>query len=190
MARLGTILSACVLACGVLPGCVRMPLAQPQASLANLQMARASMARPVQVGQFALAPGLDPSLDKGISARGSVMTSPYNDSMAAYLREVLVTELQAAGRIDARSPITLTGWLTRSSLQAPVGTGQGELGARFVVTSASATLYDRELSVSSQWPSAFVGADAIPTAFTQYSTLMHTLVGKLLADADFQAATR
>lgn len=191
MRRIALIATAVVLTCGALAGCVRLPLAAPQASVDNLQLARTAVAQPVQVGRFALAPGLDASLDKGISARGSVMFSSYEDSMAAYLREVLVTELKAAGRVDEQSPVVITGWLTRSSLEAPVSaTGHGELGARFVVSFASQARYDRELSVTSEWPSAFVGADAIPTAFNQYTQLMYKLVGKLLADPDFQAATR
>lgn len=183
--------AAVVLAVGAsLGGCVRMPLAPPQASLANLQLARQALPQPLQVGSFQLGAGLPPSVDQGISARGSVMTSPYGDSMSAYLREVLVTELRAAGRLDPLSDRVVSGELTRSELDASVGTGRGALAARIRLHVAGQARYDRELSVSHEWPSAFVGADAIPTAFYEYTHLMHKLVGQLLQDPDFQSALK
>lgn len=193
MKRAWRTLGASVLAGSMLTACVRMPLSAPQPSLANVQLARVGMVKSVQVGTFALASGLDPALDKGVSARGSSMSSPFNDSMSAYLREVLITELKAAGRFDARSDLTVSGWLTRSELAAGAGAsdmGQGALGARFVVKTPTQTLYDRELKVSHQWPSAFMGVEAIPTAFYEYNALMLKLVGQLLADPDFQKSVR
>lgn len=175
-----------------LSGCINAAYPTPTASLVNIEQVRKQSFAPVSVGSFALGAGLPPELDKGVSVRGSnTMSSPYEGSFAAYLRETLVAELKGAGKYDAAAPVAVSGWLTASELSAggPGTNGTGRLAARFVVKQAERTLYDNELSVSDNWPSAFMAVEAVPAAFNGYGALYGKLVGKLFADESFRQAT-
>ena len=142
------------------------------------------------MGQFALAPGKDKSLDTSISVRASSASAPTGGSFAEYLRETLIVELKSAGLLNTASPAVITGFLTESQIDPAISEGSAKLGARFVVTRAGSAVYDKELTVSSKWESSFVGAVAIPAAINEYTALYRKLVGALLDDPKFQEATR
>lgn len=171
-----------------LAGCAQLPLGEPTASFGNIGKAGMSGTAPVSVGLFQLDPGVSPALDKGLSVRSNTVVSPIDGSFAQYLRQALVTDLQAAGLYDPASPTRVNGFLTDSTLDVPLDTGHASLGARFVVVRLGKTVYDKELKASASWPSSFVGMEAIPTGINQYETLYHTLVGKLLDDPDYRTA--
>lgn len=171
-----------------LAGCAQIPLGGPAPSFENIEKARASGTAPVAIGQFQLAPGVSPEIDKGLSVRSNAVVSPVDGSFAQYLRQTLTADLQAAGLVDAAAPATLSGFLTDSTLDVPVGTGQASLGARFVVVRQGKTVYEKELKASATWPSSFIGMEAIPTGINQYTSLYHKLVGTLLDDPDYRAA--
>lgn len=171
-----------------LSGCARIPLGEPAPNFENIQKARASRTAPVAVGQFKLAPGVDPDIDKGVSVRSNRVFSPIEESFAQYLRQTLIADLQAGGLYDADAQATLSGFLTGSALDVPSGTGSASLSARFMLVRTGKTLYDKELQASVAWPSTFIGVEAIPAGINQYSTLYHTLVGKLLDDPDYWRA--
>lgn len=171
--------------------CATGPLAAPQASPQNLQTLRVAKASPVKVGPFALAPGKPASMDKSVSIRGSQMSSPNGGSFAKYLEETLVTELRAAGKLDAASNIEIRGLLTESKVDAGgVSTATAALGATFTVTRGGAVVYEKPLRVQSVWESSFLGAIAIPTAINEYTAQYSKLVTVLLNDPEFQAAIR
>ena len=178
-----------VLAFALLTGCATQ-LGAPVASADNTTKARATGMGPVQVGEFALAPGKDKSLDASISVRASSASAPTGGSFSQYLRETLIVELKSAGLLNPGSPAVITGLLTESQVDPAIREGSAKLGARFVVTRAGATVYDRELTVSSKWESSFIGAVAIPAAINEYTALYRKLVGVLLDDPKFQEATR
>ena len=69
-------------------------------------------------------------------------------------------------------------------------TGTARLAARFKVQKAGKLVYDRELAVDARWKSSFVGIEAVPTAMNEHAGLVPKLIGKLLADPAFIAATR
>jgi hypothetical protein len=171
-----------------LAGCARIPLGEPAASFDNIEKAGRSGTAPVAVGAFQLDPGIRPSLDKGLSVRSNTVVSPVEGSFAQYLRQTLITDLQAAGLYDPASPSQISGFLMDSTLDVPFDTGRASLGARFVVVRSDRTVYDKVLKASANWPSSFVGMDAIPSGINQYGALYHTLVGKLLDDPDYRMA--
>lgn len=171
----------------MLVGCVQFPLTY-QPTMQNVEAAKASNMAPVSVGTFALAPGKPAGMDKEISARGSTMV-PASGSIAQFMKEGLTKELTAAGKFDPNAPIVISGLLTDSQLDASIGTGTGALAARFSVKRDGRVVYDKELKESANWPSSFVGADAIPTAFNQYSAFFKKLFGQLFGDEDFKKAT-
>jgi hypothetical protein len=145
---------------------------------------------PVAVGSFALAPGKDAGIDKGLDLRSNTVSSPVQGSFAQYLKENLSVELSTAGLLDPASKTVVSGLLTDSLLDASMSQGKGSLGARFSVTRAGAKVYDKELKASSTWESSFVGAIAIPAAVNNYTALYRELVAKLLDDPAFRSAVK
>lgn len=170
-----------------LTACVQVPMSY-QPTMQNIQALKSSQMAPVAVGSFALAPGKPADMDKSVSARGSRLLSPVGDSFSQFMKDSLSKELTAAGKLDPASPVVISGLLTDSQLEAPHGTGKGALAARFSVNRGGQTVYDKELRETAEWPSAFVGADAIPTAMNEYTSLFKKLFGKLFGDEEFKKA--
>jgi len=172
----------------LLSGCAQIPLGAPAPSFDIIEKAKASRTAPVAVGQFQIVPGVSAEIDKGLNVRSNTVFSPIEGSFAQYLRQTAIADLQASGLYDTASPTTLTGLLTVSSLDVPADTGQAALGARFVLTRAGKTIYEKELKANASWESSFIGAVAIPAGINQYTSLYHKLVGILLDDPDYRSA--
>jgi len=166
--------------------CANIKAPPPQPSMANVNSAK-TMSSAVKLGPFKLRAGLSSSIDESISVRGAnTLKPPSGSTFSGYLRDVLMTELRAANKLDEASHVAITGELTASELDAGMSTGTATLGARFAVTGAGGVCFDKELVATDQWDSSFVGAVAVPTAFNHYTALYAVLAGKLLADPDFR----
>ena len=172
-----------------LSACSQVPLSY-QPTLANVETIKSSNVAPMNVGPFALAPGRAPTMDQGVQARAANVTSSVNNSFAAFLKDALTQELRAAGKFDPNSGIVVTGLLTKNELDASMGTGKAVLAANFAVTREGASVYNKELEEKAEWPSGFVGAEAIPLAINNYTSLYKKLLAKLFGDSDFKAATK
>lgn len=183
-----SIFSLMLLSLAWLTGCAQIPLGDPAPSFENIEKARASRTAPVAVGTFRITPGLNPEIDKGVSVRSHMLSSPVEGSFAQYLKQTLIANLKASGLYDASSKAVISGFLTDSMLDVPMDTGHASLGARFVLERTGKTVYDKELKASVSWPSSFIGAEAIPAGINQYGSLYQKLIGKLLDDPDFQIA--
>lgn len=122
------------------------------------------------------------------SPRGHQIESPDNHSFALYLRDALESDLKAAGKFDASSPLSIQGELQDSQLTTGMSQGSATLAAHFSVLRAGQTVFDKQLSQVSQWDSSFVGAIAIPAAFNHYADQYGLLLQKLYADPDFKKA--
>ena len=177
-----------VVSLALMTGCAQLPLGNPTASFENIEKANVSRTAPVAVGAFKIGPRVNAEIDKGLSVRSNTIFSPFEGSFAQYLRQTLITDLQAAGLYDAAAQTTLSGFLTESTLDAPIGTGHASLSARFILIRTGKTIYEKELKASVTWPSAFIGVEAIPAGMNQYTSLYHQLVGKLLDDPDYRSA--
>lgn len=172
-----------------LTGCAQMTMGQPQANLPNVAKLRSIGMEPVHLGAFKAAPGTSSSFDKEVGVRGgNTLGSPVEGSFAQYLRATLKADLESAGLLNPASPSAVTATLSANELDAGIGTGTGKLGARFVVTRAGATRFDKTVAVDASWESSFVGAIAIPMAKGEYEGLYRKLVAKLIDDADFRKA--
>lgn len=174
----------------LLCGCAQLRMGVPIPSIDNIQAARASGIAPVALGAFALAPGKNPSVDQYVTARTNTIYSPDGSSFARYLRATLATDLEAAGLLDPASGTVIEGLLTDSQLDVPSGQAHGSVAARFTVTRRGAKVYDRELRASAQWPSSFIGIEAVPEAMNQYGLLYRKLLALLLQDPAFRAAAK
>lgn len=168
--------------------CMSVKMVEPSASIGNLEKLRAANITPAKAGNFTLAPGKPPSMDRGVSGlRGSSLESTYG-SFAQQLKNELIVELKSAGLYDDASDVVIEGQLTDSKVDAAIGTGSGRLAARFMIVHRDKKIYDKELAVESTWDSSFMGAIAIPEAMNQYTALYKKLIGKLFDDLDFRAA--
>jgi hypothetical protein len=171
-------------------GCISRSLAQHQPSMPVQEILRAGAIPALQVAPFALAPGKPPALDKSVTIRSVVLSSPDNGSFATYLQKTLETELATAGKLDPKSQFVVQGLLTDSQMDAGIGTGMASLGATFSLSKDGAVVFHKDLNVQAQWDSSFLGAVAIPNAINQYNALFTGLVTKLLQDDDFKASTQ
>ena len=172
-----------------LGACASPALAPPEPTLANLQAVRGARMAPSAVGEFKLAAGLTPGMDRSVAVRASSQAAP-GGSFARHLGETLAAELRGAGRLDPGSRIVISGELTESSVSSSLPHGHAALGATFRVTRGGKLVFEKPLRVEDSWRSAFLGAEAIPDALNHYTALYPTLVGVLVSDPDFAAAVR
>jgi len=143
---------------------------------------------PTNTGKFSLAPGVNPDIDKSLGGlRGSSLRAD-SGSFSQQLKEVVMAELKAAGLYDEKSSSVIEGQLMESQVDAAVSVGTARLAARFTVDRNGKRVFDKVLSVDSQWESSFVGAIALPAAINQYTALYKALAAKLFEDKEFRAA--
>lgn len=164
-----------------------MGLPQHAATLENIQAIRAAGIPNVSVGPFALAPGLPEDMDRSIGIRAVSVSSP-DGSFSTYLRQTLITELTAGGRLDPSSPIVIGGQLSESRVETGISEAHAVLGANFAVTRDGKIVFNKAFEVHDDWQGDFLGAVAIPAAMDHYTALYSRLVGALLMDNEFRAA--
>lgn len=158
------------------------------ASLESVQKIKDSDAGTVNVGSFQSTPAKDNQ--ESISLRGSSLLSPYG-SYASYLAEALRQELSLAGKLAPDAQVQVTGTLQKNDIDIPpVGSGHGDITARFVVARAGVSKYDEVKTAHDEWDSSFVGAVAIPRAQQEYPILVQKLLAVLYADPAFFEALK
>ncbi|WP_411834653.1 hypothetical protein [Pseudoxanthomonas mexicana] len=170
-----------------LSACVSMPAPRYQPGVENTSVLLQHRPR-LSIGAFTASTDIN---NRSLSIRGSQLKGGSDGTYSGYLREALISELEAAHALDASAPVVLSGELTRNSLDGSgVKVGKAEVGARFAVARNGTEIYARELIVQHEWESSFVGAIAIPAAMDNYSAAVQKLIGKLLADPEFIAAVQ
>jgi len=118
------------------------------------------------------------------------MTSPYG-SYGNYLGEAVKQELQMAGKLSTDAVIEVTGVLLKNSIDiSGLGTGYGDIEARFVVKKGSVVRYDQIKKAHTEFESAFAGAIAIPRGRDEYLRLVQRLLATLYADQSFIEALK
>ncbi|MES1156384.1 MAG: hypothetical protein ABUL73_01275 [Alphaproteobacteria bacterium] len=173
----------------VVSGCATQ-LPAPTSTFDNIQQTRASNIAPLSLGAFGAGPSLPAGREHGLSFRADTLHPPTGGTFSGYLRETIAAELTAAGKLDPNSQHVLSGQLTRSEASTFGSQSRGELGARFQLTNGGTVVFNKEIVVDDTWPSAFMGATAIPDAENHYSGLYPKLFAALLADAEFRAAAQ
>jgi hypothetical protein len=178
-----------LLASAVLAGGCSLVAPRYTSSLENVQTIKDAGTQTASVGT--IESGSGKGNHNPISLRGSSLASPYDNSYAKYLAEALKQELSLAGKLAPDAQIEVSGVLQKNDINIPaVGSGSGDLEARFVVKHEGAVRYDRVKSVHDEWDSSFVGAVAIPRAQTQYPILVQKLLAQLYADPDFMQSLK
>jgi hypothetical protein len=183
-----TVALALALAGLALSGCATLKLGDHQPALDTLVALRESGIAPLSVGEFKLASGLNPDLDKHQSSRGNPIYPPAGSTFSGYLRASLISDLKAAGKFDSASPLSLQGQLTDNNLSTGMSNGELALGATFQVIRGGAKVFEKHISQNDNWESSIVGAIAIPQAMNHYGQGYNLLLSKLYADTDFRAA--
>lgn len=170
-------------------GCASVTMPPPTANANNVEKLRMANLTPTAVGKFSLATGVRQDVDNSLGGlRGSSVRAP-SGSFSQQLKDVIVTDLKAAGLYDDRSQIQIGAQLTDSQVDAAIsGPGTAKLAAIFTVDKAGQRTFEKALFVDSQWDSSFVGAIAIPEAINQYTALYKALAAKLFDDNEFHAA--
>jgi len=167
-------------------GCVSVTMPPPSATASTVEKLRGSNLVPSTAGNFTVAPGRNPDMDRTVGGlRGSSLQAS-SGSFSQQLKEVIIAELKAAGLYDEKSQVQIEAQLTDSQVDAAIGTGTARLAARFTVNRMSKRVFDKEISVDDQWESSFVGAIALPAAVNHYTSLYKALAAKLFDDRDFR----
>lgn len=169
-------------------GCANVNLPTPQPSMQTIETLRDGDLPAMRVDNFSLAPGLSPSSYKSVTIRSVVLAAPGGGTLADYLQQTLAADLRADGKLDDKSALAVSGILTGSDVSSAIGTGTGSLAAKFSLKKEGKVVFEKDLSVSDQWDSSFIGAEAIPDAMNHYTALYDKIVLKLLTDTDFKAA--
>jgi|GEM_PF-1553708 len=171
----------------LLAGCASA-LGEPAGSLAGVQLVRAAGIKAIALGRFDADPALPPRADRALDIRAAALKPPSGSTFSAYLGATLAAQLRAAGALDPRAPTVVSGRLVENRISAGFGTGRAAVAARFTVLRDGKPLYAKRLAVEARWTSNVIGAVAFMEAEGRYSGLYDELVGKLLADPDFQDA--
>jgi hypothetical protein len=164
-------------------GCSMMA-PQYTASIDNVQALKNAGQYTAKVDEFKSSKSKDNA--NPISIRGSSLSSPYQDSFAAYLAAALRQEVSLAEKISPNGNTEITGTILKNDIDASgFKTGTVTIQARFMVKHNAQPRYDKVLSVHHEFPSSFLGSVAIPRAVQEYPVAVQKLLSSLYADPAF-----
>lgn len=164
-------------------------LAPHQPSVDTVTLLRSAGMEKLAVGDFKLAPGSKPDIDRSVTSRAATAL-PAEGSFSAYLKAALVSDLKAAALYDTGAPLIVQGQLVDAQLDTGMSTGRAIVSARFQVTHSGQTVFDKTLKDDHTWESSFIGAVAIPRAINEYQAAYANLLGQLYKDPEFLTACR
>jgi hypothetical protein len=171
-----------------LTGCVSAEIDQTTPSIETLKLLRQSGIPSLALGDF--REGDMARLGRSINIRGSTLNAPKGGTFVDFLRQTVKAELEAAGKLDAQSPIAIVATLNESRAGENSAKGKAALGAEFQVLKSGQSVFRKQYRVESKWDSEFIGALAIPEAFRQYNALYAELVRSVFSDPEFLAALK
>jgi len=169
-----------------LVACVSPPAPKYQPAIGNTELLLKQSTK-LGIGKFSAASGVS---NHSLTVRTSALTGGSDGTFSTYLQDAMISELQTSARYDASSQLQISGVLTRNELSSGVSTGTATVGAEFALTRNDQVCFKKTLVADHNWESSFIGAVAIPAAFTNYPTTVQKLLGELFADPDFIAAVR
>src|SRR5579863_3261737 len=164
-------------------------LAPHQPSVDTVTLLRSSGMAKLAVGDFKLAPGTKPDVDRSVTSRAST-ASPAEGTFSAYLKAALTSDLKTAGLYDTGAPLAIQGQLVDAQLDTGMATGRAIISAHLEVMHLGQTVFDKTLKDDHTWESSFVGAVAIPRAINEYQAGYAALLDQLYKDPEFLSACR
>jgi hypothetical protein len=157
-------------------------------SVNHVQALRDAGVSPANVGTVS-AQG-EEAHDQSIGLRGSGMHSPYG-SYAKYLQEALTQELREAKVLDPNAHVEISAVLLKNDIHAAgFVTASADIEARFQVTRAGQTTFDKVKTAHIEWGSNFIGSIAIARAQQHYPQAVAALLEQLYADREFLQALK
>lgn len=165
-------------------------LPPPTATFDNIQTIRSSALPPLALGDFIRGQELPARRNQSLQIRADRLKPPSGGSFSSFLKQTFEAELAGAGKLDQNSAKVLSAELTQSNVSTAAATSRGVLGARFTLQNNGVTVFEKELRVEEEWPSAFLGYVAITDASNHYTGFYPQLVSALLQDEDFLIAVQ
>ena len=143
----------------------------------------------VKTGVIGVKPGMPGA--STMTLRANSMTSPVGAHYGDYLAAALRQELEMAKLYNPQAGVEITGTLLTNNINAGgIGTNEGQIEARFIVTANGQVRFDKVKQIERKWESSFAAAVAIPLAANNYPLMVQSLVGALVTDPDFIKAIR
>jgi hypothetical protein len=171
-----------------LTGCAG-PAPNYSPSIDNVEALKKSGAVALKTGVIGVTPGMQGA--SAITLRASTMTSPVGANFGDYLSAALRQELELAKLYNPQSGVEISGTLITNNIDAGgITTNEGQLEARFVVTSAGQMKFNKIKRIDRKWESSFAGGVAIPLAASNYPIMVQSLLTTLVSDPDFIKAIR
>jgi hypothetical protein len=124
-----------------------------------------------------------------LTVRANPISSP-SGSIPLHIQEAINEELRRAGLLDPQAQRHLDVLLVKNELTAGMGTGTGQLAARFTLLKGNEVVYDATKDVTRHWDSSFFGAIAIPNAANAYNPMVRDLLKALYTDPQFIQALK
>jgi hypothetical protein len=155
-------------------------LPEYRVSIANTDvLSHQADAAPLRIGRFTAARGADDQATQEAA------------EAAAYLRDALSAELQAAGRLSAQATIDIDGDLRRYQVgPAPSsGINRASVVLHVSLRRDGAALMERDLSIEQVWPHAGTPWIARSLTSDRLLTAMQTLLRQLYSDPEFKRVT-
>jgi hypothetical protein len=162
-------------------------LPPPVATFESIQQLRASNIAPLALGEFDATAELA-TRDHGVGFRADSLHPPGGGTFSGYLKQSISAQLTGAGKLAPDAAHVLSAQLTRIEVSTMGADSHAALAADFRLRVNGTLVFDKEIVVEDSWPSAFMGAEAIPDAENHYSALFPKLFAALLADPAFLSA--
>ena len=89
-----------------------------------------------------------------LMVRANPIRSP-SGSIPAHIQDAITEELRKAGLLDPQAQRQLKVLVVKNQMTAGMGSGDGDLAARFTLLNGNDVVYDATKTVSSQWASSF-----------------------------------
>ena len=172
----------------LLSGCATA-LAPHQPSVDTVTLLRSSGLIKLSIGEFKLAPGAKPEIDRSVTSRAA-SAQPSEGSFSGFLKAAIISDLKASGVYDADSSISVQGQLVDAQLDTGMTTGRALVSAHFQVMNVGQTVFDKTLKDEHTWDSSFIGGIAIPRALNEYQAGYSNLLTELYRDPDFLRVCR
>lgn len=121
-----------------------------------------------------------------VYARMATLKSPYKGTFAGYIKSALKIELQKAKIFAQNSDYEISCALQKNVVDANgISVGEGEIEAKFTVKENGGIVFDKVVSATHQWKSAFIAGFAVSAAKRSYPVLVRNLLINLFNDPEF-----
>lgn len=173
----------------LLSGCATLTAPSYNTNFDNVRLLRNENLKSVRIGAFTISPSIASGGEKLLLR--AVNYSPPAGNFATYLQNAIKEELKDARLFDLTSSIEISSVLLENSIDiSSFSVGKAEIKAQFTVRDAGVLKYDKKMSATHSWESAFAGYIAIPSAQSNYPAVVRKLITMLFSDPDFLSVLR